>query len=105
MIERSWFDIIWNPKKRIQKFFFDCVASIKTTYNTVRNTEDDTSRDIRDATIKLSDGYIGMLNYILHLPLKDETIIARQFIVAEATQASGERVVIPVCRSDFHPVK
>ena len=98
--ERRPFHWLWNPRKRLDKLAVDAVSEVKT----IKNRGDSDGAD--DATIqhqvKLSKGYLILLNLVFaHSKLRPQST-SRQFAVVEASHFGGERTIIPIFFSPFH---
>jgi hypothetical protein len=86
--------------KRRNKLVVDAISEVKSIKNDAeKNTTD---LDIVQNQIKFSKGYLILLNIVSKEPKPNESSVARQFLVSDATHISGERNLIPLFVSPFH---
>lgn len=97
---RRPFHSVWNPLKRLDKVAVDAISDVKT----VKNRGD--SRDVAPETlqqhVKLSKGYLVLMNIAFSYPKLDPAAQARQFVVVESNHDAGQRHITPLFFSPFH---
>ncbi len=98
--ERKWYHFLWNPTKRKQKMAVDAISEIKSIK--ISGEENNIAGDELLGHVKLSKGYLLMLNIVFSQARSDRNAVARQFIVLDASHASGERNLIPLFYSAYH---
>lgn len=98
--ERTVLHWLWNPRKRLDKLAVDAVSEVKS----IKIRADEVGLD--DLTIqqqvKLSKGYLILLNMVFKHAKLDPSSRARQLAVVEGNQAEGERTLSPIFFSPFH---
>jgi hypothetical protein len=86
--ERSWWAIVWNPRKRIRKALIDLTQMMSQI-----------GLEYPDSNaLVLSLPYLAVLNHVMHQPRG--YLALRQFAVVETTSAASEPAII--LRSEGH---
>lgn len=98
--ERKALHWLWNPRKRLDKVAVDALSDVKTVKN--RGEEAEVDDDVLQQQVKLSKGYLVLLNIAVSRPKLDPAAEWRQFAVVDASLAAGERSISPVFVSPFH---
>ena len=97
---RKPFHMFWNPMKRLDKVAVDAISDIKTIKN--RGEKGEVEPDILQHQIKLSKGYLLLMNIAFSHPRIDEKSRWRQFVIVEGSHISGMRSITPIFFSPFH---
>jgi hypothetical protein len=98
--QRRIIHFLWNPRKRMDKLAVDAVAEVKSIKN--RAVADGIEEDILQHQIKLSKGYLILLNIVFAETRVRTESTWRQFVVVDATHLGGERSISPIFFSPFH---
>lgn len=98
--ERSSLHWLWNPRKRMDKVAVDALSEVKSIKNA--GMEQEVDDELLEHQIKLSKGYLLLMNMVFARPKIADASSARQFSVVDATHATGERAVVPIFFSPFH---
>lgn len=98
--ERRPIHWLWNPIKRLDKVAVDALSDIKMTKN--KGDEAGIDEETLQQHVKLSKGYLILMNIVFSNPRITERSCARQFAVLEANLSTGERTMSPIFVSPFH---
>lgn len=97
---RRNFHWLWNPRKRLDKVAVDALSDIKMVKN--RGEDAGIETETLQQQIKLSKGYLLLMNIAFsHPPIREESRW-RQFVVVEASHSTGDRSIQPIFFSPFH---
>lgn len=100
---RKWYHFLWNPYKRQAKLVVDALSQVKS----LRNRGEELKLDDGELQyhIKLSKGYLVLLNIAMSREKIGQQSISRQFLVVDAYHLTGERQPIPIFSSPFHLIE
>jgi hypothetical protein len=98
--ERRLRHCLWNPRKRLDKLAVDGLSDVKSIK--IAADREGLADELVQQQVKLSKGYLHLLNIALTHRSSTTAPIARQFVVVEANQSAGVRETIPLFVSPFH---
>ena len=98
--ERNPFHWLWNPRKRLDKLAVDALSDVKFIKN--RGTKDGSEDTAIQQQVKLSKGYLILLNIVFKQPKIEPESMWRQYAVLDATHTAGERTIAPIFFSPYH---
>jgi hypothetical protein len=98
--ERRWYHWLWNPRKRLDKLAVDAVSDVKSFKLAAERSGIDAQ--LVQQQVKLSKGYLLLLNIAASQARAAADSTARQFVIAEANHIGGRRAVTPLFVSPFH---
>jgi hypothetical protein len=95
--KRNWYAFLWNPKRRVDKSFFDLTITFLSIYNSFHD------KDSNDYRIKLltSVPYLMVISYISNLP-QIPIYNQVQFSLTARTSFNEEVNIEPIFISEFH---
>lgn len=97
---RKPYHVVWNPGKRKQKLAVDAISEVKSIK--IMGDAKKVEADMIIAQIKLSKGYLLLLNLVFVLPRIVSGAVSRQFVVLDASHFTGKRQLSPLFFSPFH---
>ncbi len=98
--ERKRTHWLWNPRKRLDKMAVDALSEVKTIKNA--GVEADTDEETIQHQVKLSKGYLVLMNIVFSRAKATRASVRRQFAVVDATHSADGRTVLPIFFSPFH---
>jgi hypothetical protein len=100
--KRKFYHFIWNPFKRNSKLIVDALSEVKKIKNNSDKVEMDEKAE--QNFIKLSQGYLVLLNLAVKNSKVTDASRARQFVVLDSYWISEKREVTPIFISPFHTI-
>jgi hypothetical protein len=101
--ERRWYHWLWNPRKRLDKLAVDAVSDVKAFKLLAERSGID--EELARQQVKLSKGYLLLLNIAACQSRVSTNSTARQFVIVEATHVGGQRALTPLFVSPFHQLQ
>jgi hypothetical protein len=97
---RKNYHFMWNPLKRYNKLIVDALSQVKKL-KSIKDEEEMNDEDFQ-IQVRISKGYLILLSIVSKYKKINNKSMSRQFVIADTSYSSGQRIFTPIMSSPFH---